>query len=134
MHAVALHFMYYNFVKVHQTLKVTPAMEACLTDRLWDITMGCQNRVDQKVTAACNFLESALGNCQKKSPTSFWQQSSDHHTYLIVFVDVLQKWDTKNQTGTPESHFFCILGLWNLRFTGTIPGFQISLKRPETAL
>ena len=37
MHAVALHFMYYNFLKVHQTLKVTPAMEADLTDRLWDI-------------------------------------------------------------------------------------------------
>ncbi len=37
MHAVALHFMYYNFVKVHQTLKVTPAMEAGLTNRLWDI-------------------------------------------------------------------------------------------------
>lgn len=29
--------MYYNFVKVHQTLKVTPAMEAGLTDRLWDV-------------------------------------------------------------------------------------------------
>ena len=37
MHAVALHFMYYNFVRVHQTLKVTPAMEAGLTTRLWDI-------------------------------------------------------------------------------------------------
>lgn len=36
-YAVALHFMYYNFVRVHQTLKVTPAMEAGLTDRLWDI-------------------------------------------------------------------------------------------------
>lgn len=36
-YAVALHFMYYNFVRVHQTLKVTPAMEASLTDRLWDI-------------------------------------------------------------------------------------------------
>lgn len=36
-YAVALHFMYYNFVKVHQTLKVTPAMEAGLTDRLWDV-------------------------------------------------------------------------------------------------
>lgn len=29
--------MYYNFVRVHQTLKVTPAMEDGLTDRLWDI-------------------------------------------------------------------------------------------------
>jgi len=37
MHAVALHFMYYNFVKVHQTLRVTPAMATGLTDRLWDI-------------------------------------------------------------------------------------------------
>ena len=37
--AVALHFMYYNFVRVHQTLKVTPAMQAGLTDRLWDIAV-----------------------------------------------------------------------------------------------
>ena len=37
-HAVALHFMYYNFVRVHQTLKVTPAMQAGLTERLWDIS------------------------------------------------------------------------------------------------
>lgn len=36
-HAVALHFMYYNFVRIHQTLKVTPAMEAKVTERLWDI-------------------------------------------------------------------------------------------------
>lgn len=33
MHAVALHFMYDNFVRIHQTLKVTPAMAAGLTDR-----------------------------------------------------------------------------------------------------
>ena len=32
--AVALHFMYYNFVGIHQTLKLTPAMESGLTDRL----------------------------------------------------------------------------------------------------
>lgn len=36
-YAVALHFMFYNFCRVHQTLKVTPAMQAGLTDRLWDI-------------------------------------------------------------------------------------------------
>ena len=34
---VALHMMYYNFVRVHKTLRVTPAMEAGVTDRLWDI-------------------------------------------------------------------------------------------------
>ena len=36
-HAVALHFMYYNFCRKHQTLKVTPAMEAGATNRLWEI-------------------------------------------------------------------------------------------------
>jgi len=36
-HAVALHFAYYNFVKIHQTLKTTPAMAAAVTDRLWEI-------------------------------------------------------------------------------------------------
>lgn len=29
--------MYYNFVRVHKTLRVTPAMEAGVADRLWDI-------------------------------------------------------------------------------------------------
>ena len=36
-HAIALHFMYYNFVRIHKTLKVTPAMEAGVTNRLWEI-------------------------------------------------------------------------------------------------
>jgi IS1 family transposase len=34
-HAVALHYMYYNFCRVHQTLRVTPAMEAGLADHVW---------------------------------------------------------------------------------------------------
>ena len=35
--AVALHFAYYNFVRIHQTLRVTPAMEAGISDHLWTI-------------------------------------------------------------------------------------------------
>ena len=34
---MALHFLYYNFVRIHKTLKVTPAMAAGITDRLWEI-------------------------------------------------------------------------------------------------
>ena len=34
---VALYFMYYNFARVHQTLRVTPAMEAEITDHVWSI-------------------------------------------------------------------------------------------------
>ena len=35
--AVALHFMHYNFCRVHKTLRVTPAMEAGLTDHVWEL-------------------------------------------------------------------------------------------------
>ena len=35
--AIALHFMHYNFCRIHQTLRVTPAMEAGVTDRLWEV-------------------------------------------------------------------------------------------------
>jgi len=34
--AIALYFMHYNFCRVHQTLRVTPAMEAGVTDHVWD--------------------------------------------------------------------------------------------------
>ena len=36
-HAMALHFMYYNFVRIHKTLRTTPAMAAKVTSRLWEI-------------------------------------------------------------------------------------------------
>jgi len=36
-HAVALHFMYYNFCRRHQTLGMTPAMAAGLTDHEWSV-------------------------------------------------------------------------------------------------
>jgi len=35
--AIALHFAYYNFCRIHQTLRVTPAMEAGLTDHVWEL-------------------------------------------------------------------------------------------------
>ena len=34
---VALHFMHYNYCRVHQTLRVTPAMQAGLADHAWEI-------------------------------------------------------------------------------------------------
>jgi IS1 family transposase len=36
-HAVALHFMYYNFGRIHKTLRVTPAMEACVAKHVWSL-------------------------------------------------------------------------------------------------
>jgi hypothetical protein len=37
-YAVALHMMYYNFVRIHKTLRVTPAMAAGVTDKLWEVS------------------------------------------------------------------------------------------------
>ena len=36
-HSLALYFVFYNFVRIHSTLRVTPAMAAGLTDSLWDM-------------------------------------------------------------------------------------------------
>lgn len=36
-YSVAIHFMHYNFCRIHMTLRVTPAMEAGITDHLWTI-------------------------------------------------------------------------------------------------
>jgi IS1 family transposase len=36
-HAVAIYFMHYNFVRIHQTLRCTPAMAAGVTPKLWEL-------------------------------------------------------------------------------------------------
>jgi hypothetical protein len=36
-HMLALHYMYYNFARIHQTIRVTPAMEAGLSDHVWNL-------------------------------------------------------------------------------------------------
>ena len=37
MHMVALYAVFYNWTKIHKTLRVTPAMAAGLTERVWDM-------------------------------------------------------------------------------------------------
>lgn len=36
-HAVAIHYMYYNFGRIHKSLRVTPAMEAGISDHVWTL-------------------------------------------------------------------------------------------------
>jgi hypothetical protein len=36
-HMLAIYFMYYNFCRVHQTLRVTPAMETGIADHVWSV-------------------------------------------------------------------------------------------------
>ena len=37
-HSMAIYFMHYNFVRIHQTLRCTPAMAAGVTKKLWEIS------------------------------------------------------------------------------------------------
>ena len=46
-HALALYFVYYNFVKIHKSLRVTPAMQAGLIDRAWEME-DMLNLIDAK--------------------------------------------------------------------------------------
>ena len=51
-HALALYFMFYNFCRIHKTLKTSPAMAAGVTDKLWnmeDIVALIDTRDERKV-------------------------------------------------------------------------------------
>jgi IS1 family transposase len=51
-HAIALYFMYYNFGRIHQTIRVTPAMEAGLSDHVWSVEEICNLLTAKKVVSA----------------------------------------------------------------------------------
>jgi IS1 family transposase len=50
-HQVALYFMHYNYCRVHSTLRVTPAMEAGLTDHVWTLAELCALLPERKPNA-----------------------------------------------------------------------------------
>jgi IS1 family transposase len=52
-HAVALHFMYYNFARVHKTLGVTPAMAAGIADHVWTL---------EEIVSLEKFQKSSISN------------------------------------------------------------------------
>ena len=52
--ALALHFAYYNFCRIHRTIRVTPAMEAGIADHVWTLT---------------ELLDRGAGDVQKSSKT-----------------------------------------------------------------
>jgi IS1 family transposase len=55
-HMVSLHFMHYNFCRIHKTLRLTPSMAARVTERLWSV----EDIVD--------LLDSAKGEPKKRGP------------------------------------------------------------------
>lgn len=72
-HAVALHFMYYNYVRIHKTLRVTPAMEAGLADHPWTIEELCalmkpKKAASSRIAVEKEILLKALGQQQYVQP------------------------------------------------------------------
>jgi hypothetical protein len=55
-HMLSLHFMHYNSCRIHKSLRVTPAMAAGLTERLWSV----EDIVD--------LLDAARGNAEEPWP------------------------------------------------------------------
>ncbi len=47
IHALALYFAFYNFCRIHKTLRVTPAMAAGITDKLWSLE-DIANRIEAR--------------------------------------------------------------------------------------
>lgn len=59
-HMVALFFLYYNFCRVHSTLRVTPAMEAGISDHVWSLEEMCELLPQTRKAAACIEKEMTL--------------------------------------------------------------------------
>lgn len=58
-HAIALHFMYYNFCRIHKSLKVTPAMASGVTQVLWNL--------EDVVKMADNYWNEKIGSRPKNN-------------------------------------------------------------------
>ena len=58
-HAIALHFVYYNWCKIHTTLRVTPAMEAKLTKRVMSIEDIAAMMIDAKPNRPATYKKKA---------------------------------------------------------------------------
>lgn len=60
--AVALHFMYYNFAKIHKTLRVTPAMEAGICGHVWSIEEIARLIPEPVATKRGSYKKSIISN------------------------------------------------------------------------
>lgn len=67
-HMIALYFLYYNFGRVHQTLRVTPAMEAGISDHVWSIEEICSLLPEAKTTTAKRENAMVVKALGEKSP------------------------------------------------------------------
>ena len=61
-HMMAIYFMHYNFVRIHQTLKITPAMAAGVTSKLWEMSDMVKVLEDWETAHNAKALKFLTGN------------------------------------------------------------------------
>jgi hypothetical protein len=74
--AIALHYMHYNFCRIHKSLRVTPAMEAGITDHVWsieEIAELLENEI--KAFAKCATRRDSLGTHKEVVSLQFSDRS-----------------------------------------------------------
>jgi len=72
IHAIAIHYMHYNFVRIHQSLRCTPAMAAGVSSKLWSI----------------EDIVALLDNPQHCPDRVFWHASSAQVAFLSIFFQL----------------------------------------------
>ena len=101
-HSVALFAMYYNFVRIHKTLRTTPAMAAKVTERLWEIG---------DILGALETWEGTMSeNATFPTDTSLRREIAEYcKRYCIEpYFPVSDSWDI--QTGYRENRKFPDVG------------------------
>jgi hypothetical protein len=71
-HALSLYFVWYNWMRIHKTLRVTPAMAAGLTDKLMDWSDIVRMIDNREIQAKIERAEKAHGGPQNYMKQSLW--------------------------------------------------------------
>ena len=89
--AISLHFMFYNFVRIHQSLRITPTMAAGVTNRVWDIA-DFVRMVEERKRGTCGNLarSETSGPTTRLAPHSA-RDSDSRTTTLIGLISSIYK-------------------------------------------
>ena len=91
-HAMALHFFYYNLVRVHQTIKVSPAMAAGITSRLWEIgdIVNVLVAFENRRTAVVRY---SAQQCRDRARECEWMSSQAKDSDARdLFIELARQW------------------------------------------
>lgn len=109
---MALHFAYYNFCRIHQTLRITPAMAARVTDRVWELA-SLDSHAGSSVsfrplhlsstTDAGDYMGTARDRAPHRTPTRGLARPQPPRPYAYPSPAFITSAPPPRPTGTPRS-------------------------------